>query len=60
MLEVKSLWEDRDVLFHVLKHRKTAFSADSLNKLERLIDRQTQLATVLREIERIEKINDTD
>lgn len=59
-LEIRRLWDDRDVLFQVLKHRKTPFPADSLIKLEQLIDRRAPLTTVLREIERIEKIIETD
>lgn len=60
VLEIRRLWDDRDVLFNVLQHRKSLFPADSLIKLEQLIDRRATLTTVLREIERIEKINETD
>lgn len=59
-LEVRRLWYDRDVLLHVLRHRRNAFPADSLIQLENLIDRRAPLITVLREIERIERINETD
>jgi hypothetical protein len=59
-LEIRRLWDDRDVLFHVLRHQKSPFPADSLIKLEQLIDRRAPLTTMLREIERIEKINETD
>lgn len=60
ILEIRKLWDDRDVLFHVLRLRKSAFTADSLTKLEQLIDRRAPLTTVLKEIQRIEKINETD
>lgn len=60
MLEIRRLWDDRDVLFHVLRHRKSPFKSDSLIKLEQLIDRRAPLTSVLREIERIEKVNETD
>lgn len=60
MREIGRLWEDRDVLFHLLRHRKSAFSADSLNKLKSLINRRAPLTTVLGEIERIEKANETN
>ncbi|WP_342087386.1 hypothetical protein [Dyadobacter sp. OTU695] len=59
-LEIRRFWDDRDVLFHVLQHRESPFPADSLIKLEQLIDRRAPLTTLLREIERIEKINETD
>lgn len=59
-LEIRKLWDDRDVLLHMLRHRKSAFPADSLSKLERLIDRRAPLTAVLKEIERIERINDKD
>jgi hypothetical protein len=58
--EIRKLWDDRDVLFHLLRHRESAFPADSLIKLEELIDRRAPLTTVLKEIERIEQINETD
>ena len=60
LLEIRRLWDDRDLLLHVLHNQKSAFQADSLVKLEYLIDHRAPLATVLREIERIEKINETD
>lgn len=60
LLEIRRLWDDRDLLLHVLHNQKSAFQADSLAKLEYLIDHQAPLITVLREIERIEKINETD
>lgn len=59
-LEIRMLWDDRDVLYNALNGRKSRFQSDSLIKLKRLIDRHAPLTTVLREIERIEKINDTD
>lgn len=59
VLEIKELWHGRDVLFQVLHHRESPFQADSLIKLERMIDSRKPLMTVLREIERIEKINET-
>jgi hypothetical protein len=59
-LEIRMLWDDRDVLYSALNGRKSRFQSDSLIKLERLIDRRASLTTVLREIERIERINDTD
>lgn len=60
VLEIRRLWNDRDVLLHVLRNKKSTFQADSLTKLEYLIDHQAPLTTVLREIERIEQINETD
>lgn len=59
-LEIRELWDERDVLFYVLYHRKNTFPADSLTKLQRLIDRHAPLTTVFREIERIEKINENN
>ncbi|HWV33789.1 MAG TPA: hypothetical protein VN038_29240 [Dyadobacter sp.] len=59
-LGIRRLWDDRDVLLYVLRHQKSAFQADSLVKLEQLIDHHAPLTTVLKEIERIEQINDTD
>ena len=59
MLEIRRLWEDRDVLRYVLRGQKSAFQSDSLARLEQLIDSRAPLTTVLREIGRIEKINDT-
>lgn len=60
VLEIRMLWDDRDVLYHALKGRKSPFPADCLTKLEQLIDRRAPLTIVLGEIERIEKINETD
>jgi hypothetical protein len=60
VLEIKELWHNRDLLFYVLHHRKSRFQADSLINLERLIDKRTALTTVLREIQRIEQINETN
>lgn len=60
VLEIRRLWDDRDVLSHLLQHPKSTFQADSLIKLEYLIDHHASLTAVLREIERIEKINETD
>lgn len=60
VLEIRRLWWDRDVLFYVLRQQKSTFPADSLVRLERLVDRHAPLTTVLREIQRIEQINDTD
>src|ERR1700754_1654958 len=34
VLEIKALWDERDVLFHLLRKRKNPFPADSLLKLE--------------------------
>lgn len=60
VLEIRRLWWDRDVLFYVLRQQKSTFPADSLVRLEQLVDRHAPLTTVLREIQRIEQINDTD
>ncbi|MGX5857451.1 hypothetical protein ACWKW6_27595 [Dyadobacter jiangsuensis] len=59
-LEIRKLWNDRDMLYYVINGKKGAFQSDSLRKLERLIDRPAPLMNVLKEIERIEQINDTD
>ena len=59
-LEIRRLWDDRDLLSHLLGHRKNPFQSDSLIRLEQLIDRRAPLTTVLREIDRIEKINETN
>lgn len=59
-LEIRKLWDDRDLLYYLIKGRKKPFQSDSLIKLERLIDHHAPLTTVLKEIERIEQINDTD
>ncbi len=59
-LEIRKQWNDRDVLYYVINGKKSPFQADSLIKLERLIDHHAPLTTVLKEIERIEQINDTD
>jgi hypothetical protein len=48
------------MLYYVINGKKGAFQSDSLRKLERLIDRPAPLMNVLKEIERIEQINDTD
>lgn len=57
-LEIRALWEERDVLFHVLRKQKSRFPSDSLRRLETLIDRRAALTTVLAEIDRIERVND--
>ncbi len=60
VLELRRLWDHRDLLYHAINGYKSPFPADSLIKLEQLIDRRAPLTTVLKEIERIEKVNDTD
>lgn len=59
-LEIRKLWDDRDMLYGAINGRKSPFQSDSLIILERLIDHDAPLTTVLKEIERIEQINDTD
>lgn len=59
-LKIRRLWDDRDVLSHLLRYPKSTFPADSLTKLEYLIDHHASLTTILKEIERIEKINETN
>lgn len=59
-LEIRKLWDDRDMLFAIINGQVSPFQSDSLIKLERLIDHTAPLTTVLKEIERIEQINDTD
>ncbi len=59
-LDIRELWNDRDVLFQVINKRMSPFSADSLATLEQLIDRHAPLTTVLKEIERIERMNETN
>lgn len=60
ILEIRQLWYDRDVLFHVLHRRRSLFSADSLIPLERLIDRRASPHMVSHEIRRVEQMNETD
>ncbi|MBO9612983.1 MAG: hypothetical protein J7619_09825 [Dyadobacter sp.] len=58
-LEIRRLWDERDMLYHSINGKKDIFQSDSLARLEQLIDSRAPLTTVLREIGRIEKINDT-
>ena len=59
-LEIRKLWNDRDMLYYIINGKKGTFKSDSLVKLEQLIDRPAPFMNVLKEIERIEQINDTD
>ncbi len=60
VLEIKELWYSRDVLFQVLHHQQSHFQADSLIKLEQLIDRRAPVRAIFQEIQRIEKINENN
>lgn len=57
LLEIKQLWIEKDILTHLIRSAQSRFPADSLMKLERLITQKAPTAAVVREIERIEKIN---
>jgi len=57
LFEIKQLWIDKDILTHLIQSAKSRFPADSLMKLEKLITQKAPTNAVVREIERIEKIN---
>lgn len=60
VLEIRQLWDDRDMLYYALHKRPSPFPSDSLLMLEHLIDQQVPLKAVFREIDRVAKVNETN
>nr|WP_295932489.1 hypothetical protein [uncultured Dyadobacter sp.] len=59
VLEIRQLWDDRDLLYRALHNRPSPFPSDSLLMLEHLVDQQVPLKAVIREIDRVANVNET-